>query len=115
MIKLKDLINEITADTVAYFAYRTKVKKVEPAIFDSYNTLKKYRKGDIFQYFNMKPKKRLGVYEVLEDPKIIKSAKLTSSEKKKYQEVIKQLQDAGTVPQGGKTVTHILRVKKLKW
>jgi len=27
MIKLKDLINEITADTVAYFAYRTKVKK----------------------------------------------------------------------------------------
>tara|TARA_R100001509_G_scaffold57995_1_gene31929 strand:+ start:407 stop:754 length:348 start_codon:yes stop_codon:yes gene_type:complete len=113
MIKLKNLIKEVTANSVAYFAYRTKVKKVEPAIFDSFKRLMKYKENDKFQYFNMNPKKRLGVYQVIKKAVPISSTKLSSAEKKKYQEVMKQLKDAGTIPQGGKSVTHIMRVKKL--
>ena len=90
MIKLKNLIKEVTANSVAYFAYRTKVKKVEPAIFDSFKRLMKYKENDKFQYFNMNPKKRLGVYQVIKKAVPMSSTKLSSAEKKKYQEEVKK-------------------------
>ena len=113
MIKLKDLILEVKVDKGAYIAHRTNVDEVEPAIFDNPKRLRQYRKGDTFQYMSKNPKRFLGVFKAIDNPKPIKTTKLTSAETKKHAEVIKQLQDKGTTAFGGKTVTHMLRVKRI--